>query len=542
MAQELRHLADEVHHMCYGDAGQWFPDMRMRGVHEKLLLMVEGLQQGHPAGGGGGAGGAVQLPAIEYGLPIAQTLPPITPPPSSARPRTPPSVTKIENARLRTRLADSKVQITAMENTFASYIRSRDLNKSRQEWLHKYGLNGRFFAYDTAVINRVWAAWSKKAWVVTRAKLCRKMTTQTVAFALVEYNVALLNKAFGLWAVTPIVWNSRKRIAATLGAWYERHQGEALECQIGLYFYLWVPHGKIYRLEKEVVDANVRVQMAIENARAAKMKLLERFGELAMAQLSRMIGANDGAIVEKTFHDWNLGVSLLKEERKRAAELAEAQERERLRRLAAAEKAFGHSTETLKRITIQSLREVVQYIRAQKAKWEQGMSGAMKRIMGDGIALQRDCVNGWAVSVREDKVLRERMDMEKARKLLDDAKARAIRMLDKSKEGNGEELVLPLFTCWRDAVMAERLKRAGKEHAMAMVLRKILNAEVATRCMCLGSWAQLKDAKKARSSDRVMWENQARARFLGLAHGTIMRLHKKLGTQHVFEAWVARSL
>jgi len=521
MAQELKIVADELYSLCAGEAGQWFPDMRMHRIHEKIIHMVDGLsRQGGPP-----------LDNSGDNLPLIHAQPP----------RTPPSVTKIENARLRKKLADTKMQVDAMENTFVVIAKQRETVKAREAWFQKYGLKGRFFAYDTSGACRCLSAWAKHVFSMLKARRARELVAEWIDWAECELDWGLKAKCMGVWSTIPIVSSNRRRVVRILGEWFERGRGGALEQQLVLYFTLWSPYGRMRALQRTIDSANQRISDMQEKFRQHIDKIMDRFGNTIMGQVEKMIGMDEWLCSKSAFQSWTEAVKLENVGRKKRQEAEEAERLAQQRRLIAAERIFGKSKRGLFIYFFGVWREAVEEEKRRKAQMEAGMSAAMLRFFGSQGALQKDCMSGWAGAIRADRVARAKAEMEAGRRLVAEARARAMKLFDNKKGKPPEQLLIPCMDEWVDMVEDQKRRRLGKESAMAMVLSSIRHKDFSLLSMSIGSWATMVALEKAFAKDRDLWALLARERSFHLAHKTVMRLHKRLAVTHVFEAWVQRS-
>jgi len=496
-----------------GDAGQWLPDMRMHRVHEKLQYMVDGLAQQ-----------AAQAPKH----------------PIPAPPRTPPAFMKMENGRLRKKLLDAKEQVETMERTMVQFVKAKETVKVREAWLSKYGLVGRFFAYDTAIFNKMFAAWARHVICMKKSRMAREQAAQSVEYAAVQFDLGLLAKCMGVWSTSPIVTSNRKRVVRTLGDWFQRGKGGALEQQAALYFALWTPQGRLRYLQRLVDESDQRTAKLQEQWILRWEAVMQRFGSTVMAQLRKMIGKDQATCTKLAIQSWTDAVQQAKLERKARLEAEEAERLAQKRRIIAAERIFGKTTRTLFSTCMRGWLQEVEDTKVAKAKLNEAIDSAMARMFGSQMAVLSEVIGAWAASVMEDRIARARADMEAGRRLVAEAKARAMKMFGK-KGKPPEELLVPCMTCWVEMVEDQHRRRLGKESAMAMVLRGIRRKGSVLQSISIGFWAMIAGCEKARSKDRALWESAARERFLGLAHGTIMRLHKRLAVTHIFEAWVLRS-
>jgi len=532
LAQELWHVADELQQLCAKDGGQWFPDMRMQRLHEQLLFIVHGLSQQPPR--------MAQLTTMEHTA--ALQLPTITP-------RTPQSVTKIENARLRKDLTDANAKIDAMENTFATYMRTRDKVKARDSWLINYGLSGRVLTYETAAVKNCFGAWAKHVQIASRGRHCKRVAARAIENTQEEHDVAILARCIGLWAAHHRVTEARSGVSDTLGVWYERQNKADVEQQYGLSFHVWRRETKMERAQIEVTRANLRTAKAIETARLHTEKLLKRFGDMALATLKKMIGSDHVHCLLQAFQDWQaylVARAAELEEMRRLREakelLEDAERKERERKMALTERSFGRSASHLMGTCVIGWRQEVMEGKLAAKIAEEGMSEATRRILAIGETLRRICFVDWNQWIKKDQAARKIREMEMKEEIVALARQRAINMLSKNSQGMPPETLLSSSVeAWQEQMYHARLHQRSKQIGLSTSLRRVSEKDHALTCMSVGAWANLSWMHKNRVREKLEWEKDTRRKFLALKDGAVLRLHKRLAITQIFHEWCSRA-
>lgn len=522
LATELWSICQELQHVCSNEDGKWFPDMRMQRIHDQLLFIVHGLSKQPPH--------TFQDMATN----------PLGPLPSLT-PRTPPAVVKAENGRLRRELNAAKSKVDSLEHMFASYVYTKDAVKARDSWLAKYALKGRYFAYDVTSCARAFVAWSKTHCMQKRSRLCAAVGAQTIEKVRENETAALAPITLSAWHQWHRLMMARKRVVMRCDYFFTQTRRSFLEYQVGMLFYFWVEEALVSRLEGNLADLGTRFEVEKQKWINEKRALMEKFSEAAMATLRRMIGADIVATMQNALLEWDAIVKEIKAERQRKLD-----EEERLRRLwemqkAAAERMFGRNRVALMTVTFRALRDLMEAARQAKLKLEMGMSLAMRKLLGSEAALKAETYNVWRDTVYLEKRWREHLEMEAARKLLAQARERAINMLLRKSGAPDEEVLVMTFVAWADEFHKNKLDRFRKNAVIAQAMRHVQMIQQMLLDLTCGCWNMVTNEQKLRRKERLLIEQECRQKFLNLAQGTIMRLHRRLGVAAIFEGWYRRS-
>jgi len=468
----LKRLAEELkvlfHSLEDGTEGkdQWFPDKRTQRIHEQMLHIASKLQRQPPK--------------------------PPTPPgqaPTNRAPRTPPSVLKEENNRLRSALAEKQAQVDALENTFAAYVPIKHKIKAREDWLVQYALKGRFLTYDVTAAQRTFALWSK---VVFKLCVPRKLKNQHAEVVKRELDAALVALCANLWRTRYKDAAARQRMTLTSSRWADKTQQDFWlhKC-----FDTWATDACRDRFER-----------FIEKATAEKKRLCDKFGEAAMAQLRQRINA-DAA----TLQQWGLSVWVqynqeVLEERRAKAEAEAAEEKLRQQRMAAAERCFHASARRLRSTSWRGWWDVVVYERLQKEKLEAGMSTAMKKFLATETTLKADVTSIWAEFVKAEINARKLAEIELARRLVANARQRAINMLNKNLSQGAAKLQAMSFASWQADLAAVKKMRMKKDSALAAAMRSIATLDKTVLENTFMPWMEVYKKRVARDKriDQVL--------------------------------------
>jgi len=524
LAQELWHLADELQNMCAKDGGQWFPDSRMQRLHEQLLFIVHGLSQQPPK--------VAQLGNMD--MTNAQ-LPALTP-------RTPQSVTKVENARLRRDLLDAKTKNDAMENTFAAYVRTRDNTKARDAWLVKYGLIGRTLVYEITTAKTAFTAWSKHVQVGVRGQAVKRVAQRYIDITQDEHNIARASRCLGLWASFHRVSHSRSMVSATIGEWLQRQSAADLRHHFCNCFGAWRREARMEVMQRTNEQMTSKMNAMKEAFRREKEALLKKFGDAALAQLRKSIGGDQKNALTKAFQSLLDHATEEKAARKAKADAEEAARLLLERQFAAGERIFGRGKVKLFTDCFAGWRKEVEDQKLAAKLAEDGMSEALKRMFGMADALRRASFLAWAQYLKDDRLSRQLREMEVMKEIMARARQRAIDMLSRNANGNPPEVLYAMcLEAWKEEVYHAHLREKSKHIAMSTSMRRIREKELALRCMSIGSWAQIAESERVMSKVKQIWEAELRQRFMGLAQNIVMNLHKRLALTHIFEAWVERT-
>jgi len=529
LADELQHLAEEIHHVCAGTEGKWFGGARAQRVHEQLCFIAHGLsqQETRPSTKGGNAHMSMR--------------------PYHPVPRTPPTVAKGENARLRGELAAARAKVDSLEQTFAAYVRSKDQVKHRDRWMQKWGLKGRLFAYDIAITCRAYAAWSKQVCCDSKASRCKQIILEVGdrSADIVEssQNKALLSKCIGFWAATHRVCASRKRLVQTLGDWYDIVSANtlaALESKVRLCMAFWSLDARTQRMQRQLADGESNLLEALQKAMLEKQRLLERFGANALASMRRAIALDVAAAKQHALSAWVVFNKESREERKAQLEAEAARKLRDRRLLAASERMLGKSVAALRIAAFTAWRDAVEATKLANSKLNESTSLAMKMILGSEAALMLATFHEWHARVEADRLEHTRADLLTARKLLDKFRQRALAMLQ--NHCSNAKLVSEYFLRWRDETELGKLRRQRKECVMLGVIRLLTNQEVMLSSLSVRAWSLIIREERRIAEAKALSEKESRGRFLQLAQGTIMRLHRRLAVTHVFDEWLKRAI
>jgi len=104
-----------------------------------------------------------------------------------------------------------------------------------------------------------------------------------------------------------------------------------------------------------------------------------------------------------------------------------------------------------------------------------------------------------------------------------------------------EELILETFDAWRDDFVKDKLNRFRKQVLLGHMLRALGGKDRSLTDKAFGYWLLYLEWEKSDRELRYSIEQEFRNRVLTLAQNTIMRLHRKLGVNHIFEAWYRRA-
>merc|ERR1712032_785299 len=126
-----------------------------------------------------------------------------------------------------------------------------------------------------------------------------------------------------------------------------------------------------------------------------------------------------------------------------------------------------------------------------------------------------------------------------ARKLLDRFRQKALEMLDKNR--TAAKLLSAALLAWRDELELAGLRRQRKECVILGVLRLLTNQDIFLGSLSVGAWVLVVQEERRLSEEKSLSEKASRERFLNLAQGTIMRLHRRLAVTLVFEEWLKRA-
>jgi len=522
LATELWSICQELQHVCATDEGKWLPDMRMQRIHEQLLFIVHGLSKQPPHGMG-----------QEPNNPL-NSLPALTP-------RTPPAVMKNENARLRRELTASKAKVDALEHMFTAYVYSKDTIKARDEWLTKYGLKGRFFAYDVTYCSRSFSAWKSNFYQMKRSRQCAVLGANQINRLRDEQLAELEPICFQLWNREHRLVLARKHVANKGGDYITKLRRAMLENQVGWLVKWWGQEAVFIRMSRDLTNAYEKNELDKHHWLAERKGLCERFAECAMATLRRMIGKDQLECIFTAFSTFLEIVLEIKAER--AAKLAAEEAAKRLweRQQAMAARMFGRNKVTLLTTVIRGWIKEMEQIRQAKLRFEMGMSIALRAMFGSEQALKQWAFVDWHEDVTKEKRERQKREMEAARKALAMARERAVQMLIRKAGIHPEELILETFDAWRDDFVKDKLNRFRKQVLLGHMLRALGGKDRSLTDKAFGYWLLYLEWEKSDRELRYSIEQEFRNRVLTLAQNTIMRLHRKLGVNHIFEAWYRRA-
>jgi len=295
------------------------------------------------------------------------------------------------------------------------------------------------------------------------------------------------------------------------------------------------------RLVSDIYQAREETEHTIEQSLIDRLKLVERFGKIAMAQMRRKIGNDNLACMADAFYLWLDMLEEIQAERQRTLAREAARKKALERRMEAAARLLGRSKHALLVSCCSGWHAVWVAALIEKRQYEDCMAESLKRLFGSAKALQADVIFEWRGAVQKQILQRQFDEMETASNVLSRARLRALAMLEKNARSSADLFIPTCFFSWHEETQVSRLYWKRKRMFMTFVLRQIQGKEAMLMSMSLRSWARVAQIQKDFVKERLLADQACRMRFSGLAHGTIMRLHRRLGVAHTFEAWLKRA-
>merc|ERR1712066_647064 len=126
-------------------------------------------------------------------------------------------------------------------------------------------------------------------------------------------------------------------------------------------------------------------------------------------------------------------------------------------------------------------------IQAHKKNKEQGMSHAMKAILGAEDALKSMCFLCWIQDCRQERLLLLKMSKERQAA----ARQRALAMIERNLFASLQTLLLSSLEGWCEVIKLDQLHRRKKEAIIMMVMRGNSRSEDVCRSLCLECWAKI---------------------------------------------------
>jgi len=470
-ADMLVHLAEELKHCCWEEEERCFPDKRMERIHEQMIHISQRLIRQPPKGPD-----PPQLPSIEKKEP-------------------PPSTLMTENQRLRHELRDAKDMADALETTVTNYVTFKSKTKAREKWMRAYALGGRFLAYDVAAAKTACAAWSKGIAANRSLRKSRECSGELIKY---HQDLGLLATCLSLWEANHRVVVTRELVAETLRTWMHRHKSDVLVYPV---FAGWSHQTTLVALDREKEKAQKAAVAAEEKMKMEKKRLMDKFGEVAMAQLKKVINADEETCLKIALTYWMELIRMRDQEAldEKARLEAEARaEKERQRRLEITERCFHRHSRTLRANAFRGWCGVVEYALNCQKQLEKNMNMTMKGIMSSELKLKQAVIFGWLEACKDDIKARQRHEIATVRALLAKARSRAFSMLGRRDEAELKATqALALNEWFRIMDSAKQLKKR-KDGNIARAMKGLIKGNAEIQRKCFHPWMEHYKKRKAK--------------------------------------------
>jgi hypothetical protein len=288
-------------------------------------------------------------------------------------------------------------------------------------------------------------------------------------------------------------------------------------------------------LEKQLANSNAGVLAICCKSWAdfiKQEKVLQARKDKGMKRAARMIAAAGEALMGTIFNAWSKDTKdALREAlkaQKRALEgtsQGEGAERARQNALRAMQKNFAAQGLAILKFSVEGWKKVM----FAKKRADQNKSAALRSIAGSDAALTAQCFQAWKGGWEQAKGTKEKKDasMQKAMRMINgsqqalvmhcaDAWLRLaknakqqlakIAMVERNLLSEGRGLQDLIITKWRQWVVAEKKKKAGKDRNMQRALRGIAASGTALLLSILQPWRKFAEDQKGkqRTKDQSM--------------------------------------
>jgi hypothetical protein len=420
------------------------------------------------------------------------------------------------------------------------------------DWLRNYGLVGRWNLNNMTVVLQVCQAWSN---VVANEKFAKKVAAsrrdlqelasitreQGLEYMLIKQAACLVEQCLCIWAATVGKGRLEKKIAETgaklvdarcaasrtLARIFGGDSSKMNHALLDEVFIYWAQILREARLASQLEDERQAASAAAEKHKEEKMKMAERFGKVAMAQMEKQLSAGSGAIKQTVFAEW-LNVMKFEKERDRAQEALRAS------KIKAIEMALGKNGAKLLEQAFYELVSAIRDEKINKKKREEAMAKGLRAISGGEYATKNLFFDSWGKVMVETRAEREREKLlEEQRAAQIKARAEKLKAVQGALASQGKMLLHEVCDKWalevKNTKKRERLKQG--------VLRGIAGEADMIKSGVFFEWV------KMTADDRELAQERGRRRRLAeLGRAYIIKLREHIIVRAAWDGWLIRTL
>lgn len=457
-----------------------------------------------------------------------------------------------DNTRLRKDLWDRDAQVVSLEQSFIAYVQEKRRMRARTVWLKTSVLNGSDMLYNTMACLKVCRGWRaiategahvrrRASWSRSTREVASRASIKMVMYFQRQLSSGLISAVMFLW----LAFLTEARIQKQMDLAHEevklskQDATEQLNRAMGgsrallqECIALWVSNMVDMRLQGEFAKARDDAAAQLAKVAADKKRLMERFGESAMAQMRKMLNGHADALLQWAFKSWDGTLSASREAKvvekeRQVARLSAVDSRRQL-----VEKTWKDSATGLCYTAFHAFVHNREDAGVNKKRKQDAMTKGIRGISSSEYAFKNLIFDSWGGEMVQG---RQRRKLEAAREQenLIAMQLRAAK-LDAAKfafSGLDKALSNTVFCSWEGELLLKRKRERMKQKIMMSVGRQV----EALVQVILAAWSKLsvEDQELARERGR-------RRKRVELGKEIIIRLRRRVMMRALWTAWRTR--